>query len=100
MLRRNELVEWLDELSRTKDLDVESFSKRVQDILVKTKLFAVNKVKKGENIDYKTKEIKSVEMLTKDNIRNFISKELGSSLYRILKEMDRYKNPRPVEENK
>ena len=100
MLRRNEIVEWLDELSRTKNLDVEPFSKRVQDILVKTKLFAVNKVKKGENIDYKTKEIKSLEMLTKDNIRNFISKELGSSLYRILKEMDRYKNPRPVEENK
>jgi len=93
--RRNEIVEWLDTLSRTENLDLETFSKRVQDILVKTKLFAKNRVKKGENIDYKTREVKSLEALTRDNIKNFISKELGSSLYRILKEMDRYKNPRP-----
>lgn len=91
--RKDEIVEWLDNLSRTEILDLTIFSKRVQDILVKTKLFAKNKVKKGENIDYKTKEVKSVEALTKDNIKNFISKELGSSLYRILKEMDRFKNP-------
>ena len=93
--RRTEITEWLDDLSRTEKLDMSTFSKRVQDILVKTKLFATNKVKRGENIDYKTKKAKSVEELTKDNIRNFISKELGSSLYRILKEMDRCKNPKP-----
>ena len=94
--RKIEIVEWLNVLSETKELDLTLFSKRVQDILVKTKSFAVDRVKKGKNIDHKTREIKSVEMLTKDNIKNFISKEMGSSLYRILREMDRYKNPRHV----
>jgi hypothetical protein len=85
--RKNEVIMWLNGLSSKSDLDLTKFSKRVQDILTKTKTFAVNKAR-----NEKTKKL-NVESLTRENIRNFISKELGSSLYRITREMDRYNNP-------
>ena len=93
MERRNEIIEWLGELSDKKNLDTTDFSKRVKDILSKTRMFAVDRVRKKENIDRRTGRKKSVDEITKENIRNFISKEMGTSLYRILREMDRFKNP-------
>jgi len=91
--RKKEIIDWLSELSDEKGLDMAKFSKRIQDILVKTKTFAIGRVKKGDNRDRKTGKVKNVDEITKENIRNFIGKEMGNSLYRILKEMDRYKNP-------
>ena len=86
--RRNELTEWLIETS-DKSPDLTEFSKRAQDILGKTKSFAKTRFnQKGSS--------KSILTLTHDNIRNFISKEKGSSLYRLIREMDRFKNPRDV----
>ena len=93
--RNEEIIAWLIQLSE-QNPDMDGFSKRVKDILSKTKSFAVARVKKGDNFDRKTKKKKGVREITKDNIRNFINKEMGSSLYRILKEMDRYKNPLPI----
>ena len=91
--RRLDTVFWLNELSnKMNTLDLTKFSKRIQDILVKTRSFAVDRVKKGENVDNRTREVKSVETLTRENIRNFISKEIGTSLYRIIRDMDRYKS--------
>lgn len=87
--RKKEVIEWLNTLSDNKNLDISTFSKRVQDILLKTKTFAVNRFKKRDNKD----KNKSVEEMTKENIKNFIGKEMGNSLYRMLKEMDRYNNP-------
>lgn len=93
--RRNELIAWVSETSdKLSSINLEEYSKRAQDILVKTRSFAQNRFKKGDNIDPRTKEIKSVDALTKDNIRNFILKEQGNSLYRLIREMDRFKNPR------
>ena len=89
--RRSEIVEWLSELSDKKNLDMTLFSKRVKDILVKTRMFAVDRVKKKQNIDRRTGRKKNADEITKENIRNFISKEMGTSLYRILREMDRFK---------
>ena len=71
-------------------IDILKFSARVQDILIKTRSFASEKVRRDENVDRKTKVVRTVEDLTQENIRNFISKEKGSSLYRIIREMDRY----------
>jgi hypothetical protein len=39
--------------------------------------------------------MKSVQTMTQENIRNFLSKEKGPSLYRLIREMDRMKNPIP-----
>lgn len=92
--RRAELVAWLIENSeKLSSLNLGDYSKRAQDILLKTRSFAENAVKKGHNFDVRTKERKTVAMMTRDNIRNFISKEQGGSLYRLVREMDRFKNP-------
>ena len=90
--RKNEVVDWLIELSEQK-VDPTLFSKRVNDILTKTRKFAEDSVRKGNNFDRKTRKKKNADEITRDNIRNFINKEMGNSLYRILREMDRYKNP-------
>ena len=95
--RRNELITWLIETSNklvSGSLDMSLYSNRAKDILLKTRTFAENRFRQGNNIDLRTKEFKTVETLTRDNIRNFISKEKGSSLYRLIREMDRIKNPR------
>jgi hypothetical protein len=102
--RRSELITWLIETSKkmvsssssTNTFDMSLYSNRARDILLKTRSFAENRYRSGDNIDNRTKEAKTVESLTRDNIRNFISKEKGSSLYRLIREMDRIKNPRDV----
>jgi len=94
--RRQELVNWLIETSENNNSKITDYSKRMQDILIKTRQFAVSRYNKGENFDTKTKEFKNVDVMTRENIRNFISKEVGSSLYRLIREMDRIKNPRAV----
>jgi hypothetical protein len=88
--RRVDVINWLIDLSeKMNSLDLSNFSRRVQDILTKTRSFAADKIRRGENVDLKTREVKTLSALTKDNIRNFIGKEIGSSLYRIIREMDR-----------
>ena len=89
--RRSELINWLIETSEKKG-PITDYSRRAQDILVKTRTFAENRVK-----DSRYRDGKSVDELTRDNIRNFISKEKGNSLYKLIREMDRIKNPRVVE---
>jgi len=88
--RKNELINWLFNLSYVR-ADPEQFSRRAKDILVKTRKFATDRIRRGENIDNKTGKIKSVDEITKDNIRNFINKEMGPSLYRLVREMDKIK---------
>lgn len=91
--RRNEVISWLSGLSVKSDLNLELFSRRIQDILTKTRSFAMSKVRTGDNKDQKTGKYKTADMITKENIRNFMNKEMGSSLYRIIREMDRYNSP-------
>ena len=88
--KRYELINWLYQLSKNKT-DPTKFSKRVADILIKTRKFAKQRIAKNQNVDRKTGKVKTEEELTKDNIRNFMYKELGTSLYRLIKEMDKYK---------
>ena len=91
MKRREEVTNWIIDRSREMDkIDILKFSRRVQDILMKTRSFAAEKVRRGENVDRRSKVVKTIEELTIENIRNFISKEMGSSLYRIIREMDRF----------
>ncbi len=88
--KKNELVNWLNNLSYSRT-DPELFSRRAKDILIKTRKFANNRVQKGENHDVKTGKLKSADEITKENIKNFINKELGPSLYRLVREMDKFK---------
>ena len=88
VMKRGEVIAWLLNLSK-QNADISTYSKRVQDILVKTRSFAVDKIRRGENFDKKSKVVKNLDFLIAENIRNFISKEIGSSLYRIIREMDK-----------
>lgn len=75
--KRNELISWLRYLENLGHFDPSLFSKRVLNIIETARKFA------GKNTNGKT-----VKNATKDNIRNLIMKEEGSSLYRLIKEMD------------
>jgi hypothetical protein len=109
MTRRNQVTEWLYHLSSNLypsidtenylKINLQDFSKRVQDILVKTRNFAEDRVKKGDDRDPKTKQKKGVDFWTQVNIKNFINKELGSSLYRLIREMDKYNSSKVDSQN-
>lgn len=93
--RRNELVGWLQMLEGQK-LDKAEFSRRVLNILSAAKSFAIRQANSGFR-DRRGRKL-SVKELTSNNIQNLISKEEGSSLYRLVKEMIRWKKEQ--EENK
>ena len=98
--RRNELSMWLMEQSQKLfQLTLSNFSRRAQDILTKTRSFAEKAVEQGKNIDRRTGKRQSVEEMTQRNIHNFLLKERGASLYRLIREMDLAKNPPVVVNN-
>ncbi len=87
---REKCKEWIVDLSDKFCkglLDMSKYSYRVADILLKTKQFAENYVKKGP-LDLKTGKPKNVDAVRRENCRNFINKEQGSSLYRLIREMN------------
>lgn len=84
--KREEVIIWLQKLSKdlytgTNPQILETCSKRVKDILTTTRNFAEKNIRNRKNFK------KNIEDLTNDNIRNFLYKELGSSLYRLVREM-------------
>ena len=111
LARREQLINWFISLSskyKNENLSLSDlkervekeilpsgigYSRRAKDILVKTRQFAEERVARGDNVDPVTRESKTVEQLTHENIRNFLGKEVGASLYRLLKEMDLYHSP-------
>jgi hypothetical protein len=98
--RRNELSLWFLEQSQNLfQLTLSNFSRRAQDILTKTRSFAEKSVEQGKNIDRRTGQRQTVDQLTQRNIHNFLLKERGASLYRLIREMDLAKNPPVVVKN-
>jgi hypothetical protein len=69
------------------DLDLNSFYKRIKDIIEAARKFA-----KNDNIKRKDRygNIRPFNRVVKDNIRNFIFKEEGTSLYRIIRDMKKW----------
>ena len=86
--KHGELIRFLRYLSSEK-WNPEDFSKRMVSIVTLTRQFAEEKVSKGEHLDKDGSPL-SVKMITNHNIKNFIMKEQGHSLYRLVKEMDRW----------
>ena len=87
---RWELAEWLKRLENSPHIDTTDMSRRVKQILEAARRLARQKVERGQNID-KNGRPRSVKEVTRSIIDNFISKEEGGSLYRIVKEMKRWK---------
>lgn len=78
--KRGELISWLRHLETLGHLDSTIFSKRV-----------LNIIEIGRKYAQSNTLGKTVKNATKDNIRNLMMKEEGSSLYRLIKEMETYK---------
>ena len=72
-------------------LDSSEFSSRVIDIITAARRFSEQRTERGQNIHRRTGKKLSIKDLVKDNIRNLVMKEQGSSLYRLTREMARWK---------
>jgi hypothetical protein len=88
--KRGELIGWLRALDNIGRLDSSEFSRRVIDIISAARRFAQQRAERGQDRDRNGRKL-SVKDMTKANIRNLVMKEEGSSLYRLIREMDRYK---------
>lgn len=87
---KKKCAQWIIGLSDSmisNTLDFSKYSKRLADILTKTNQFAENYIKKGA-VDLKTGKPKNVHTVRHENCRNFINKEQGTSLYRLIREMN------------
>jgi hypothetical protein len=86
---RNELVGWLRKLYDTKQyLNKDAnLPNRVVSLITQAENFAHVKASRGQNKNLQGRYM-SIQAITKDNIRNLISKENGNSLYRMVKEMN------------
>ena len=88
--KRGELIGWLRTLENRDHLDSTSFSPRALNIIETTRKFAQKNATNGRDRTKDGKKL-SVKDMTRSNIKNFIGKEKGDSLYRLIREMDRYK---------
>lgn len=85
---RGELITFLRTVERKNNYD--GFSPRLQNICEQARKYA--KVKKGRGQDQgRNGRTLTMNQLTSDNIRNLVNKEKGGSLYRLVREMHRYK---------
>ena len=86
---RNQVIGWLRKIESFGKLDSSEYNKRVINIIEAARRFSGRKIEQGQDRDY-TGRKKSFKELTRDNIRNLVMKEEGSSLYRLAKEMKRW----------
>lgn len=88
--KRGELITWLRSLESQGHIDPSLFSPRVLNIIEAARKFAQKAVKEGRDRGADGRKL-SLKAVTNNNIKNLIMKEEGSSLYRIVREMDQYK---------
>lgn len=88
--KRGELITWLRMLENRGSLDNSILSRRVIDLITTSRKFAQQAAKSGRAPKRGNRKL-SVKDMTRNNIRNFISKEEGASLYRLIREMDKWK---------
>jgi hypothetical protein len=110
MNKRKELIGWFYDLeqeyetlktvekkSKSKEVKEEvgedevRFSRRVVNIVTTARRLARQKQQRGQDTDRRGKK-QSYRQLTRGIMRNFLHKEEGTSLYRLVREMDRYMN--------
>jgi len=87
--KRGALIRWLRMLNNRGNLDPTEFSARAVDIVESAKRFARKKVDSGQDTTNDGKKL-SVKEITNYNIKNLVMKEQGSSLYRLVREMERW----------
>ena len=88
--KRKELINWFLTLEKDNMVDPVVYSRRVVQIITSARDFAQRNVQQGKNYDRRGKQMLLSDMVQR-NIRNFIFKEEGGSLYRLIREMERCK---------
>jgi len=86
--KRHELINWLYMINNS-ELDSTLYSRRVIQIINPAREFAKRAIHQGKDFKYGKKL--NFKQLTQENIKNFIYKEEGSSLYRLIREMEKIK---------
>ena len=89
---RGALISWLRHLESKNQLDHTTLSKRTINIIETARNYSTQKISSGSNIGYNGKKL-GKKALTRQNIKNLVMKERGDSLYKLIREMDRYNNP-------
>ncbi len=87
--KRGELIGWLRSVETRGQLDPTEYSRRMIDIISAARRFARQNVERGHDRNHNGRKM-SIKDLTRDNIRNLVMKEEGSSLYRLIRDMDRW----------
>lgn len=86
---RDNVIDWLQELEELSSLEGLTVSDRAIQIINETRLFAHRNEKAGRNLA-RDRSVLTVKQMTKNNISNLIRKEDGSSLYKLMKNRQRY----------
>ena len=84
------MISWLISTESRGHLDPTEYSRRTIDLIEAARRFAQQKVKGGQERDQNGRKV-SLKIITKRNIRNLVMKEQGSSLYRLIRDMDRWR---------
>jgi hypothetical protein len=84
---RTQVIKWIKDLENSNDVESLDICKRVKDIINAARKFA-----KNGRTDRRDKfgNLLTFRKLVKDNIRNFLLKEEGTSLYRLIRDMKRW----------
>ncbi len=85
---RSAMIKWLIDLEASDDLEDPLLSNRVKAIISLSRSFANKRAAEGKNITRKGKKL-SIKTMTRDGIRNLTMKENGSSVYQLVKTMER-----------
>lgn len=88
--KRGELIRWLRMVENREYLDPVEYSRRVINIVQAARSFARERVERGQDRGRDGRRL-SLKQITKANIRNLVMKEEGSSLYRLVREMENWK---------
>lgn len=97
-LERTQLIGWLKNMSTNIDVESLTISPRAKNIILAAKKYVYkNPNVKGRD---KYKNINSFGKSVKDNIRNFIYKEDGPSLYRLIRDMKKWNKEQIKQEMK
>jgi hypothetical protein len=88
--KRGELISWLRMLENRCHLDSAEYSRRVLDIIGAARNFSRRKAETGQDRTRGGHKL-SIKDMVRENIRNLVMKEEGTSLYRLITEMGRWK---------
>jgi hypothetical protein len=95
---RDDLINWIQCIEASnKDIDSLDYHRRVKALIKAARNLSRDRINSGNNYSSNGSYMK-LSLVIKNVIRNLINKENGPSLYTLVREMKKSRNPRPVDE--